>query len=111
MSDIGDALNANLGTIGAGAAGVLVGAAVGYAVGSASSKKKRSSKRKVRKSNNRRKKRKVKYEYHRKGSKYGSSKQYRRKGGKSVRYTKNGQPYIILNSGKARFIKGRRRKR
>lgn len=29
---------------------------------------------------------------------------------KGVRYTKNGQPYIILKSGKARFIKGRRRK-
>jgi hypothetical protein len=26
-----------------------------------------------------------------------------------VKYTKNGQPYIILASGKARFIKGKRR--
>jgi len=31
-----------------------------------------------------------------------------RRGG--VKYTKNGQPYIILSSGKARFIKGKRRK-
>lgn len=31
-----------------------------------------------------------------------------RRGG--VKYTKNGQPYIIMKSGKARFIKGRRHK-
>lgn len=29
---------------------------------------------------------------------------------RGVHYTKNGQPYIILSSGKARFIKGKRRK-
>lgn len=35
---------------------------------------------------------------------------YRRKKHKrGVKYTKNGQPYIILASGKARFIKGKRR--
>ncbi len=27
-----------------------------------------------------------------------------------IKYTKRGQPYIILKSGKARFIKGRRNK-
>ena len=42
---------------------------------------------------------------------YGTAKQYARPGGKNVKYTKNGQPYIILASGKARFIKGRRKKR
>lgn len=31
-----------------------------------------------------------------------------RKGRRGVKYTKNGQPYIIMKSGKARFIKGRR---
>ena len=41
---------------------------------------------------------------------YGTAKQYARKGGKSVKYTKNGQPYIILSNGRARFVKGRRRK-
>lgn len=45
-----------------------------------------------------------------KKKRYGTAKQYRKKGGKSVKYTKNGQPYIILSSGKARFIKGRRKK-
>ena len=38
-------------------------------------------------------------------SRYGSGKQYSRKGGKTVHYTKNGQPYIIMASGKAKFIK------
>lgn len=37
--------------------------------------------------------------------KVGTAKQYRRKGGKAVKYTKKGQPYIILNNGKARFVK------
>lgn len=40
---------------------------------------------------------------------YGTAKQYARKGGKSVKYTKNGQPYIILADGRARFVKGKRR--
>jgi len=39
----------------------------------------------------------------------GTAKQYARKGGKSVKYTKNGQPYIILSNGRARFIKGKRK--
>lgn len=46
----------------------------------------------------------------RKTKKYGTAKQYKRKGGLKVKYTKNGQPYIILKSGKARFVKGRRKK-
>lgn len=42
---------------------------------------------------------------------YGTAKQYSRKGGKKVYYAKKtGQPYILLSSGKARFIKGRRKK-
>lgn len=40
---------------------------------------------------------------------YGTAKQYARKGGKSVKYTKKGQPYIILADGRARFVKGKRR--
>ncbi len=36
---------------------------------------------------------------------FGTERAYKRKGGKSVKYTKNGQPYIITSSGKARFIK------
>lgn len=39
------------------------------------------------------------------GRTFGTEAQYRKKGGKAVKYTKNGQPYIILESGKARFLK------
>jgi hypothetical protein len=38
-------------------------------------------------------------------SRYGSGKQYKKKGGKEVYYTKTGQPYILMASGKAKFIK------
>lgn len=40
---------------------------------------------------------------------YGTERAYKRKGGKSVKYTKNGQPYIITSDGKARFIKRSKR--
>lgn len=41
--------------------------------------------------------------------KFGSAREYARPGGKKVYRTKNGQPYILLRSGKARFIKKRGR--
>ena len=40
---------------------------------------------------------------------YGTQAQYNRPGGKKVYKTKNGQPYILLNNGKALFIKRSRR--
>ena len=55
----------------------------------------------------------VRYNYKRKlkrkSKKHSKRKHSSRRKGK-VKYTKNGQPYIILASGKARFIKGKRRK-
>lgn len=36
---------------------------------------------------------------------FGTEKQFEKKGGHKVYHTKSGQPYIILGSGKARFIK------
>jgi len=41
---------------------------------------------------------------------YGTEKAYKRKGGKKVYYTKNKQPYVLLSSGKARFIKKSKRR-
>lgn len=35
----------------------------------------------------------------------GTERQYKRKGGGKVKYTKKGQPYVIAADGKARFIK------
>ena len=100
----------NLGVIGAGVGGAALGAAVGYAAGTKStvSKKRKSTKskarrsksnyRKKRRSNSFRRGRKGRYTPHTAGKRRDSS--HRR-----IRQTKNGQPYIILASGKARFIK------
>jgi len=67
--------------------------------------------RKTRKASKKRKTKRVKRSTKRKSKKrrIGTAKQYARKGGKSVKYTKNGQPYIILSDGRARFVKGKRK--
>lgn len=63
-------------------------------------KKRTTSRRRTRRSTRRTKRSK---------RRIGTAKQYARKGGRSVKYTKNGQPYIILANGRARFVKGKRR--
>jgi len=92
-----------LSVVGAGAAGVVVGSAVGVAASRKSSKKKstkrRSSARSTRKRSASRSKKRRSYKYARTAGK-GKDHSTRR-----IRMTKNGQPYIILRSGKARFIK------
>ena len=70
--------------------------------GVSSSPRKRARRTKSRKASKKRSKSRKK--------RYGTARQYARKGGKSVKYTKNGQPYIILSDGRARFVKGRRKK-
>lgn len=40
-----------------------------------------------------------------KAERVGTQAQYKKSGGKEVKYTKKGQPYIILESGRARFIR------
>lgn len=105
------------------AAGVAVGGvtAAGIIAATNNKSKKKSSKKRKGKGNRdrifkskqkheRRYKRKRKYKvYGRKGwinPKRKKSKSSRSK--KGVHYTKNGQPYILLRSGKARFIKRRK---
>ena len=87
--------------IAAAAVGTLGG--VAYAV----SKKKKSTKKKSTKKKSTKKKSTKKKSTKKKKSKsgYGTEAAYNRKGGKKVYYTKNKQPYILLASGKARFIK------
>lgn len=63
--------------------------------------KKSSSRRKSPRTSSKRKK------HH----KLGTAKQYKRKGGLSVHYAKNGRPYIRLKSGQIRFVKGKSRRR
>jgi len=91
----------NIGLIGAGAGGVALGASVAGATAAISGSRKKK-KRKATNSN----KRKKSYKHRRKGrhtphtAGKGKDRSHKR-----IRYTKNGQPYIIMASGKARFIK------
>lgn len=101
-----------IGIVGVGVGGAVVGSVLGYAVAKKSSSTKRKSKsRSSRKGNGRSRDRKYiskqKHEQrylksHPKRKKTG--KYYKSRKGK-VKYTKKGQPYILLKSGKARFIK------
>lgn len=91
-------LNDYVGEITSGAGGFFLGGTVGYLAGSRARKRK-SSKRKTSKRNNIRKrarKHKQKHPYT-----AGKRKDTSRR---RIRYTKNNQPYIILASGKAKFI-------
>jgi len=112
--------------IGLGTTGLVAGAATLARRKKTSTKKKKSKTKKKRTTRGRsrdikfisrqkheikrRRKRKAKV-YKRKGKyyKYPTRKTKKRTGG--VYYTKNGQPYKIMASGKARFIKGKRRKK
>ena len=106
-----------IGYIASGVAGAALGAGIGYLVGKKSAQKKRASKsgskrkRSSRSGSGRARDRryisKQKHERY-----YAKTHPKRRKTGKYYKsrkkgrhYTKNGQPYIILKSGKARFVK------
>jgi len=81
--------------------GAVVGATVtGAAIAGASAIKKKRRKASPKKSGSRRSKRKS-YKYARTAGK-GKDTSHRR-----IRMTKNGQPYVIMASGKARFISKR----
>ena len=102
MTNATQFIKENIGTIGVGAGGALVGGIVGYAAGRSSSKKRSKSKRRTyrkvsRKGNRIHKVKGRRYTPHTAGKRKDTS--HRR-----IRQTKNGQPYIILKNGKARFI-------
>jgi len=90
--------------IGAGAAALGVAAGLGTAAIVGASKRRKSKRRKSRNSRKRNyrskkvRRNKKRYYPEPKGKKYSR---------KKIRYTKNGQPYIIMASGKARFISKR----
>jgi hypothetical protein len=108
--------------IGAGVGGLVVGGGVGALVGSSLRKKTKKVKHKSSRSgrardrrfkskqkHEQRYKRKRKYKvYGKKG--YINPKKSKSSSRKGVHYTKKGQPYILLRSGKARFIKKRSKK-
>jgi len=87
-------------------------AAVGYGIYKAVTRKKRkkSTKRKTkRKSSRRRSTRRTTRSRTRRKRGYGTERQYKRRGGLDVKYTKNGQPYVIQSNGRARFVKRSKR--
>lgn len=89
---------------------LLAGAAVGTAavVKSGSGRKRR--KRKSSSSHSKRRKRSKAHRSRRRRTPHTAGKR-RDRSTKRIRYTKNGQPYVILRSGKARFIKSSSAKR
>lgn len=82
-----------LGYVGAGMGGAALGGLVGFAAGRSSRRKKARKGARTRRSAPRKK-----YYPYTAGKRKDTS--HRR-----IRFTKNGQPYIIMASGKARFIK------
>lgn len=106
-----------VGTVVAG--GVVVGAALS---GSKTKRKARTKRGRSRdrkyiskQKHERRRKRKTPGKiYKRKGLFYSRTKKVKKKNGKKrtgkIYYTKKGQPYKILANGRARFVKGKRRK-
>jgi hypothetical protein len=91
----------NIGIIGAGAGGIALGASVAgttAAIVGGSKKKKRKSTNSNKRKKSYKHRRKGRYTPHTAGK--GKDRSHKR-----IRYTKNGQPYIIMASGKARFIK------
>jgi len=102
-----DYLGRNTGAVLAGAGGVLVGTALGAGVAAAVGKgktasvpsRKRKAKKGTRKKASRKTRRKSRPSYARTAGK-GKDRSTKR-----IRMTKNGQPYVIMKSGKARFIK------
>lgn len=89
---------------GAGAAGIVVGGIVGAVAAKRSSIKKKSTKRakasSARKRSSSSKKRKSRTSKYARTAGKGKDRSTKR-----IRMTKNGQPYVIMASGKARFIK------
>jgi len=98
--------------------GATAGATAGYIAGKSSSSRRRKGRKKKRKTTGRsRDRRFISRQKHERAyvKKHGSRGRKRYKSRKrsnsrrGIRYTKNGQPYKILASGKARFIKRRKR--
>jgi hypothetical protein len=90
----------------------VIGAGIGASITAAAMRKTRrkTKKRKSKRRSGHSRKRRSKHYHHRRGKKTRRAGYHKKRGKigfshKQIHYTKNGQPYIILPSGKARFIK------
>lgn len=100
----------NLGLIAAGVGVTAIGGGLVASSILGSKRKKKTSKGRARDRKFKSKqKHEVKYKRKRKYKVYKLKRKMKSKSRKGVKYTKNGQPYIILANGRARFIKGKRR--
>jgi hypothetical protein len=90
----------NIGTIGIGVGSFAAGAALG-SIATSAYRKRKSSKRKKRRV---KAKRKSSYRKRGKQKKPYTAKKRKDTSHRRIRYTKNNQPYVIMASGKARFI-------
>ena len=107
--------NVGITALGAGLVGVGAGVGIAALVGGKTKKKARKSSTKRRRithtkrgwKQDRKRKSKQKWEVAYRKRKKNKKNSYKRKG---VHYTKKGQPYIIMSSGKARFIKKTKRR-
>lgn len=88
----------------AGAAALAVGGTA-LAVRALSKPKKKRKSRSSKRTSPRRRRSTRRVTRRRTRRSYGSEAQYKRRGGLDVKYTKNGQPYVIQRNGRARFIK------
>ena len=100
MSNATNFIKSNLGTIGIGAGGAIVGGILGYAAGSRRAK---SPKRRTRRTKN--KSTRSRSRIYRKQKKPYTARKHKDTSTRRIRYTKNNQPYVILANGRARFIK------
>jgi len=100
--EIKDALSRPIvGILASGVGGIALGSAVGYAAA-----KRRSKKRRTRKAKTRKKRSYYKKNTRRTRRTPRTAGKRRDRSSKRIRYTKNGQPYIInKRTGKAKFIK------
>ena len=105
----GNPITSTAGALGAGVALGVGGSAIVGAIKSRTNKRSKSRSSRKRGSRITHTRRGLKQDRRRRSKQKWEVAYRKRKRG--VRYTKNGQPYIILASGKARFIKGKRRKR
>jgi len=116
IDDIRTGITQNLGTIavGAGVAAIGGGVALAALTGSKSKKRAKRSRKKITHTRrgwkqDRKRKSKQPWEvaYRRRKKR---SRSHKRSSKRGIHYTKNGQPYKILSSGKARFIKKTKRR-
>lgn len=98
IGEIGSFVSGNAGKLALGAVGAgVVGGGI-MAIASATSKKKTKKRTSKKRKTSRAKRRTTK-------KRRTKTKHTKKTSHKRIRHTKNGQPYIILASGKARFIK------